>query len=207
LSYIEKKKKELIKHQGNAISVYLILGNLYIALTENILSKLNQIDKYDWLTSNVIKVCHKNIKSNIGNNAKYEQIISNTKTNEFIYKHKKYGSICIKNHVDVIDDTSLWEIKCTNSLNIEHMLQLIIYAWMWEQIKLENKKYKLLNVRTGEVRDLKYNDKLIDEIIEIIFVNKYEKKTKDDDLVFLEKCKKIRRKYDDRDDHNYNIFK
>jgi hypothetical protein len=197
--YIEKKKKELIKHQNNAISVYLILGNLYIALSENILSKLNQIDTYNWLSSNVIKVCHKNIKNNIGENAQYEKVITNVKTNEFIYKHKKYGSICIKNRVDVIDDDTLWEIKCTNSLNIEHMLQLAIYAWMWEQVKLGQKKYKLLNIRTGEVRELKYNDKLINEIMEIIFVNKYEQKVKDDDMVFLEKCKKVRRKYDDRE--------
>jgi hypothetical protein len=203
--FIERKKKELVKHQKNAISIYLILGNLYIALTENILSKLNQIDKYDWLSSNVIKVCHKNIKNNISDSAKYEQLITNTKQGNFTYKHKKYGDICITSRVDVIDNTdngkeTLWEIKCTNKLTIEHMLQLMIFAWMWERINNGvGGKYKAINIRTGEVIELKYIDYVVNEIMEVIFINKYESKTKDTDVLFLEKCKKIRRKYEDRE--------
>jgi hypothetical protein len=202
-AYIDNKKKELIKHQKNPISIYLILGNLYIALTENILSKLNQINKYDWLSADIIKICHKNIKNNISKEAKYEQLITNNNHNTFDYEHKKYGLISITSRIDAIDDESLWEIRCTSNLNIEHMMQLIIFAWMWEQSKSDKKKYKIINIRTGEVRELKYNDFIIKEIMELIFINKYEQKTKDNDIMFLEKCKKMRRKYDDRD---YEVF-
>jgi AAA domain len=210
-AYIEKKKQELSKHRTNAISVYLLLGNLYIALTENILSKLNQIDKYDWLSNNVIKVCHKNIKLNIKNNAKYEQIIANENDNCFTYKHDKYGNICIKGRIDAHDNESLWEIKCTSKLNVDHMLQLVIYAWMWENCMRERfglKKYKILNIRTGEVLELKYDEYIVNDIIELIFVNKYEPKTKDSDILFLEKCKRVRRRYDNREyDDNCTISK
>jgi hypothetical protein len=197
-TYIENKKKDLLANQNNAISIYLLLGNLYIALTENILSKLNQIDRYDWLTSNIIKICHKNMKMNIGQNAKYEQVITDKTGQKFNYSHHKYGLIEIGNRIDIYDDETLWEIKCTSSITIEHMMQLLIYAWLWEQCMKEKygaRKYKLLNIRTGEVRELIYTDYIIVEITELIFINKYEPKNRDSDLIFLEKCKKIKRKY------------
>jgi adenylate kinase len=208
-AYIEKKKQELLKHRTNAISVYLLLGNLYIALTENILSKLNQIDKYDWLTNDIIKVCHKNIKLNIKHDAKYEQIIANEHDNCFTYKHEKYGNISIKGRIDAYDNDSLWEIKCTSKLNVDHMLQLIIYAWMWENCMTERfgqKKFRILNIRTGEVLELKYEEYIIKDIIELIFVNKYEPKTKDSDILFLEKCKRVRRRYDNRESNDYIVI-
>jgi hypothetical protein len=198
--YIEKKKEELIKYQNDPISIYLILGNLYIALTENILSKLNQINCYDWLSKDIIKICHKNIKNNIQKNAEYEKYLYNNKGKKnFIFKHSKYKDICIVGKIDAYDDIGLWKIKCVNNLNTEHMLQLIFYAWMWEQYmkaEIGFKKYKLLNIRTGEVKELIYNEYLVKEIIELVFINKYEAKIKDSDLLFLEKCKKIRRKYE-----------
>jgi hypothetical protein len=193
--YVENKKQELMKYQNNVVSIYLILGNLYIALTENILSKLNQIDRYDWLTEHIIKSCHKNIKQNINKDSEYE--VSICKEGYFSYKHKKYGTINITGRYDAINSECLWEIKCVNSINIEHMLQLMIYAWIYDQINSENIKYKIINIRTGEVKELRYNEYVIKEITELIFINKYEQKTKDTDIIFLEKCKKIRRKYED----------
>lgn len=197
--YIDKKRRDIGKYQNNPISIYLILGNLYIALTENILSKLNQIDSYNWLSKETINACHKNIKKNIGKNAKYEKIIYNDNHKQhFIYKHKQYGEIYIGGRIDIYDDETLWEVKCTSNLTVEHMLQLLFYSWMWDQHmknEIGNKKFKLLNIKSGEVMELNFNKYLIDEIVEIIFINKYEQKNKDDDLIFLEKCKKIRRKY------------
>lgn len=192
--YIEDKKKELVKHQNNVVSIYLILGNLYIALTENILSKLNQIDKYDWLSEKTVKLCHKHIKNNISKDSQYEVIID--KKGYFSYTHNVYGIINISGRYNAINNDSLWEIKCASLLNIEHMLQLMIYAWIYNQINKQNIKYKIINIRTGEIKELIYNDYIIKEIMELIFINKYEQKTKDTDIIFLEKCKKIRRKYE-----------
>jgi hypothetical protein len=196
--YIEKKKKELVKHQKNTIAVYLLLGNLYIALTENILSKLNQIDRYDWLSEGIVKVCHKNIKKNIQDDAVYEKEIASENDNCYVHKHPKYGNICISARIDACDNSTLWEIKCTSKLNVEHMLQLIVYAWLWENCMKErygSKRYKLLNIRTAQVLELEYDDKLVNAVVELLFMNKFEPKIKESDEIFLAKCQEIRNRY------------
>lgn len=198
-SYIENKKRELMLNKQDPISVYLLLGNLYIAFTENILSKLNQIDRYDWLSKKIIKTCHKNIKNNIKDDAKYKQIITDENDNCVKINHKKYGLICISGRIDAYDSDTLWEIKCTTKITIEHLIQLIVCSWMWEKSmksRLGEKKYKIINIRTNEVYELKYNNEIVEEIIELCFYNKYESRIKDSDIIFLEKCKKIRKQYD-----------
>jgi len=198
-SFIEKKKNELKKHQNNAISVYLILGNLYIALTENILSKLNQIDKYDWLEEDVVKVCHKNIKKNIEKDSEYQVNIIMHNGCEYIYDHKEYGKISIKGKYHAINSKCLWCIKCCGNISNEHILQLVIYSWLHNKINNEaylEMKYKIINMRTGEIKVLNYDVEKVDQIIELLFKNKYQDKKKDSDVIFLRKCKIVREKYD-----------
>jgi hypothetical protein len=57
-----------------------------------------------------------------------------------------------------------------------------------------SKQYKILNIRTGEVRVMKYENYIIEDIMSILFENKYQKKLKQDDKTFVEKCKIIKDK-------------
>lgn len=198
-SFIEEKLPDFQKYfKHNKISAYLCLGNMYIALVEKIHSKLKQIDSYDWLTKDMIKICHKNLSKNIGDNAIYEKELGNFANENgkpfYQYKSNTYGSIDISARIDCYDTDTLWEFKCVSSLQMDHMLQLIVYAWIWEKCMKEKygmKKYKLLNIRTGEVRELKYDNFIIEQIMNIVFDNKYRTKEKDSDILFLEKCKKV----------------
>ncbi|ATZ80252.1 DEXDc helicase [Bodo saltans virus] len=195
---VNNKLMELKEYEFDFIKHYTLLGNIFIALSENIFSKLNQIDKYEWLTNEMIDNCIDQLKNNIGTNSKYEQTIYDNNKNYYALYHDMYGEINISGRIDVYDDDTLWELKCTNSLQLEHLLQLILYAWLWEKIMKKehgSKKYKILNIRTGEIRELIYKDHLINEIIELLLINKYENKFKNNDEEFIEKCDNIKNKY------------
>ena len=195
--YIDSKFNDLEESDKDLISYYLRMGNLYIALSEEIFSKLNQIEDYDWLTKKMVKKCRKNLECNIGIGAKYEKTLGQ-KTDEkgkyFQYTTNTYGTINIRGRVDCYDDETLWEFKCVNSLQMEHMLQLTVYAWIWKksmETTFGEKLFKLLNIRTCEIYELKYKSHIVDEIMDILFANKYTKKVKENDKLFIKKCKTI----------------
>ena len=189
------------KVSKNSVEQFLCMGNLYIALTEKIHSKLSQIDKYLWLTQDMIDVCHKNLEKNISDDPIFELSLGDTERDDksmcYKYNTNLYGSIELTARSDCIDKKTLWEFKCVTTLQNEHLLQLVVYAWIWEKcMKSEygEKKYKILNIKTGEIRQLKYLAYYVEEIMSILFSNKYYKKPKDDDAIFINKCNEIRKK-------------
>jgi hypothetical protein len=204
---IINKINELNKTKNKSIPQYLLMGNIYIALTENIHFKLNQIDNYDWIDQHMIDICNNNLKNNISDKTEYEKTIYHNNKNYFSYKHEIYGEINIAGRIDACDDNIIWEFKCVSALTLEHYIQLILYAWIWNKCIDCTHKYRILNIRTGEVQELKYQNHIIDEIIELLFINKYDQKIKDDDKNFLIKCEKIRHKYCEAyDDDIMSIF-
>ena len=210
---VRSKIVELNNYDDNSISRYFLMGNIYIALTENIFFKLNQIDKYDWVSKQMINMCFKNLEKYIGNNTKYEQVITENCKNYYTHEHELYGDIKISGRLDAYDDKYIWEFKCTSNLALEHLLQLLIYAWLWEKCMITNKniesgikKYRILNIRTGEVKELDYQSHLVETVMDLIFINKYDPKFKDTDKDFLDRNKKIRTKYKAYDDDIFSIF-
>jgi hypothetical protein len=191
----EKLAKDFDKHP---IPSFLYMGNLYIALTENIHSKLNQIKTYDWLKDEQVKICHKNLNKNFGDNVVYEKElgtkIDGKGMSYYEYKTNTYGTISFYGRIDAFDDDVVWEIKCVNAIQTEHILQLLVYAWIWNKCMKERfgeKLFKILNIRTGELQNLKYKDHIIDEIISIMLENKYGTKIIDEDTVFIKKCSDV----------------
>ncbi len=202
MKFIDTNYEKLTKQfSENPISSFLYMGNLYIALTENIHSKLNQIDKYEWLSKELIHICHKNLKRFIGIDIEYEKDIGNQHDgkglNYYEYKSNSYGTIDIYGRIDAVDTDTLWEFKCVSNITNEHLLQLVVYSWIWNKCMKENngsKTFKILNIRTGELRKMKYENYIVEEIISILFNNKYAKKPKIDDNTFIEKCNVLKDK-------------
>jgi hypothetical protein len=54
---------------------------------------------------------------------------------------------------DLITWKTLWELKCTNSITVEHKLQTVMYAWLWQVVNnYSNKReVRIFNIKTGEV--------------------------------------------------------
>jgi hypothetical protein len=93
--------------------------------------------------------------------------------------YSEYGSVFIRGRLDAVTKDTVWELKCVESLTMDHFLQLIIYAYMWKREYEELngvKDFKLLNLRTGEVYKLNRSSYLIEEVIKILLDNKYAKK-------------------------------
>lgn len=202
--FIDKKMVLLNKYlsKKNDLSAYLLLSNIYIALNEKIYSKLNQIDKYNWLTKDMIKICFQHLENNIGKNPIYELELGDDCDDKdkkcYTHKSDNYGEIKISGRIDCVDNKVLWEFKSTSSLQIEHKLQMILYAFVWEKCmkdKFGSKIYKLLNITDGELIRIKYDSFIVNQIVEILLEHKYGKIVKDTDEEFIKKCNKTRQKF------------
>jgi hypothetical protein len=195
---------DLKKHIGKInipcekISDYLKIGNVYLALQNKLHAKIAQIKKYKWITSKMMEQCHKNITdlTDLTSDVMFEvDLVSDELVNEFIYNHKELGEIHIRGRLDALDKDKIWEFKCVDYISFEHKLQLIVYAWIYNNSimldKYGKKDFYLLNIKSGETLQLNYDNYKIESIIEIILQDKYVKKRELDDKEFVKLCNKI----------------
>ena len=182
----------------------LLLGNIYIAYYENIHSKLKQTLKYDCLKDDDLKIYFRNLARYIKEGVEFE-IELGDRTNEkglfYIHCTNKFGMINIFGRADAIDSESLFEFKCVQSLQIEHQIQLICYAWLWKKTlgindntsKDNTKRFILLNIRTGESKEMTYKDYEIETIMSLLFENKFAEKITQTDEEFITKCVELKK--------------
>jgi thymidine kinase len=173
---------------------YLKLANIYSTYISGYLYKLNQIEKYDWLKEEMIEEMLQILVSRV-----------NIKSDDLLFEHTlslvgyEFGKkqIQIEGRADLIDNLSLWELKCVDELSVDHIIQLALYAWIWQKTEFEkrgSRKFRLLNIRTGEVLELRGIENL-DMIAGLILDHHFRTQHKTTDEQFLNKCK----------DHKYNI--
>ena len=156
LGYINKLKE---KARLEGVPDWLLLGNIYLCATEGYNYKLKQIQQYDWLDPEMVAKCHRNIANVIYSSQ--EEIPNGLKGNValatfewelgtgydergafFGFKTETYGVVKIRGRVDCVDDDAVWELKCVDMLSIEHMLQVVLYAWIWRHIVLQRQEKK-----------------------------------------------------------------
>lgn len=182
------------------IGDYLYLSNIYSAISEKLYFKLKQINdtEYDWLNEDIVDECQQRMQNIIGQ----EKILMNEQNiiiqsddiahvNIDEYLNDKF----VKNmlfrftaRVDMITEDSVWEIKCTSNTTIDHMMQVVIYRWLWQMTTDEEKEFKLFNIKTGELFHLEASDEEIDGIMLALLKGKYEKIDKISDEHFLQNC-------------------
>jgi len=103
----------------------LFIANCWNSLLNDHIHKLYQISVYDWLSQvNLDKCLDKMNVLNIGQNASFEKAL-------YIDVHgaKIFGAI------DCIDDDTIYEFKCVLKIRAEHIIQLAIYAYMYESTR------------------------------------------------------------------------
>ena len=154
----------------HSISDYLYVSNMYSSFQERLYYKLKQIDvsEYTWLSEPTMKRCMDALSSMFTDVQTFmpEVTILNDQM-EYAHSHidtflehalsssgtQKPTKFRFKARVDLITDTELWEFKCCSALSIDHFLQLIIYAWLWNMIPnhiQQSKRFYLYNIKTGE---------------------------------------------------------
>lgn len=163
---------------------YLYLANITQSIKDNLHFRLKQINNngYNWLTQDIINVCIDRLCYYIPikdtSDIKIEELIFNSENDNYEINNiidNNFGSnVKVKFNaiVDVITETTIWELKCTNDITFEHKIQVVIYAWLWRlSYKKEESKrkkiFRILNIKTGEVWRLNAS---IEELTEIVII-------------------------------------
>lgn len=188
-----------IPEKCNTINDYLFMANIYVSLQEKLYFKLKQIHKsqYGWLSYTIITQCLRRLETMIDVSNKesliFEKTIIQTSDED---AHKKIDNIlkkyfCDKEFrfsaiVDVINQDNIYEIKCTSSITIEHKIQLIFYAFIWKALEMPEKKFLLVNIKSGESFELLASLEDVTCVIVEILRGKYEKKEYNNNIHFIE---------------------
>jgi hypothetical protein len=212
--------KEIAKNLNptcKSVEDYLYMANVYQAVQEKLYFKLKQIerDEYNWLTEDVLEKCKQRLinvlENEIGELEEplMEQWIIDYSDEEaqkkiaeclcqYFPANKQYH---FSARVDLITETTLWELKCTSEITTEHMIQTVVYAWIMRTIDPAfSKKVKILNVRTGDVLELVAEKASLDKIVVSLLRGKYEEPKVLTDEEFLKECHECLGKCSQKDD-------
>jgi len=187
------------------IGDYLYLANVLEAINEKLYFKLKQIDRdeYDWLSPNVLSQCKERLMTIL----EAECNISQPKTEEtIIYAHEEDKHIrideCLRTEfpdkkirftarIDLMTQNCVWELKCTSAITQDHLLQVVIYAWLMRTMNpLFSKEFRIFNIKTGEVLKLQTEKDVLDKIVLSLLRGKYGKIDPPTDMDFIEDCQK-----------------
>ena len=207
-SYLHRKIADLVPY-CKSISDYLYMANLYKAVDEKLLYKLYQIadDEYNWIPQITIDLINQRIFKVIECDSMPE--IEKTIIGNYDYDENKHAIINqrlaqyfetaeifrFSARLDMITETTIWEFKFTSTLSQDNLLQVIIYAWLWNILYKEKpKQFKVFNIRTNQVMTLCGSFEDLEYIVVALLKNKYVDKiiTKED---FVEECLKITQGY------------
>jgi hypothetical protein len=102
-----------------------------------------------------------------------------------------HNNFVLLGRVDLITETIAWELKCTSEITIEHLVQVIIYAWLWKMRhsytqEYEEKVFKIFNIKTGEVFRLEASMDDLHTIITTLLKGKFQEPIKKTDEEFIE---------------------
>jgi len=208
LADLKSNEHVFLKHKyqeidANACSAtdYLYLANLYVAVQEKLYFKMTQIsrDEYDWLSEEVVESCIQRLEKVIACEPvlAHEHVLVHTKMEEehahidtilypFFGEKERYR---FSARLDMITETTVWEIKCTQQLTFDHRLQVLIYAWLWRLVPVtghgSEKKIKIFNIKSGEILELRATtDELTCVIVELLR-GKYTKPVALSDTEFM----------------------
>jgi len=200
---------EKLPEKIESVKEYLFMANINQAIQESLYFKLKQIepDEYVWLSDDTVDACKNEYRRVIGpdcqNKApKIEEYIiigSDDASHKYI---DEFTKDIVENKVfrfsaraDIITENTLWELKCTSKLSTDHMLQLVIYAWLWklknkvrEQEEEVERDFKLFNVKTGELMRMEGNMEDLNNIMKALFNSRYNEIVPKHDELFISDC-------------------
>jgi hypothetical protein len=201
--------------QCESIADYLFVANLCNSVQERLYSKLKQIDSYDWLGEEIVDQCVERFDHVVGDQCRSEtwqaekQIITQSSDIEHYYIDQFVASLLptenifyrIGARVDLMTDTSIWEMKCTSNLTVDHKLQLVLYLWIWNMTvhpsrwPTHQKKGFLYNVKTNELLELRASMEELTAIVSEVLKDKYKSTESKTDEEFVYAVKRDREPY------------
>lgn len=198
---------------------YLCLANLYIATTNKFFFKTKQIaypHDYGWLDDSIVDECLFALDVAVGKECatghypiiEYDLVSPlpmanhHAKIDAVLAPHfahlPNYKPFRIVGRADLVTSKTLWELKCTSTISIEHKLQLIVYAWLWITTNSDHpldREFRLFNVRTGEQWRLNATYEELTLIAVILLREKITEDTMPSDAHFLDDCRDYMQQY------------
>jgi len=237
--FIDSDNEEIIYDLKNIdinniqINELLYIANRWNSYVSGYIYKINQISDYNWLSNDNINIAIDRLQKYISSNSDFEIEL---KTENKI----ELGNRKLIGYIDCIDNKNIWEFKCVNKLDKEHILQLACYMYLFldrideintisiskknrllsklinEQSKcktdkkksekqieidtlmqsnilvsLENYSFKLMNIFSDEIIEIKSNKNNLKKMMEYLINKKFYNSKKNTDAEFLELNKKI----------------
>ena len=203
-----RKKMEELPEKCESIQDYLHLSNVYVAFQEKLYFKLKQIKRADyvWIDNDLLEKCTKRFDDFL----KHEYETSEKPSIEYSLIHYNQDGLqeplekalfpYFENtmkfkfaaRLDLLSKTTIYEMKCTSAITMEHKLQVILYAWIWAHLHpTEYRKIMIYNVRTNEKWVLKADLHSWTFIVVELLKHKYEKRVVLENDDFVGKCKDV----------------
>ena len=189
MSEEQRKWIAAIQNEPKTPADYLVIANIFSAYTSGYNHKIAQIQDYSWLTETQVEKLLAVLEDNVrGDPARmmFEEALA---LKGYQFNNKE---VQIQGRADVIDDLTLWELKCVDSLKAEHIIQLALYAYIWQMTNYKEKgrrRFCLLNIRTGEVQEITGIQNL-KMVVDIVLDNAYRIQPTLSDDEFVERCLK-----------------
>lgn len=200
-----KETINMLPDYCNTAGEYLYLANVFVSAKEKLYFKLKQIEDADyvWLTDELVCQCVERLDEIIGSECgeqmpQIEHSIINGQMEDETNRVNHILSPFFENmtkkfrfhaRADLITDKCIWELKCTTSISIEHMLQVVIYQWLWIVVanqslgnpnmpppkmkKLVSLPLRILNIKTGEILLLNASFEQLTTIVVELLKGKY----------------------------------
>jgi hypothetical protein len=180
---------------------YLFLSNVYTAFQEKLYFKLKQIgeNEYNWITDAMMDRAKKRLEKTVGPEClESKPLIEKTIIHQSQEMEHEIIDSYLKEYfnekvlfrftarTDLITAETVWEIKCVREITMDHQLQVVIYAWLYQILGYPEKSFKIFNIRTNEVQKLNATRDELDFIVISLLQGKYQRATKLSDEQFLE---------------------
>ena len=185
----QKKWIKVIQEDPNTIDDFLMLANIYSSYISGYNHKIAQIPHYKWLSNENAEKLLEVLESSIHGDPKAMSFEETLQLKGYEFNNKQ---IHIQGRADLIDDLTLWELKCVDSIKPEHIVQLALYAYIWQQTEYKTKghrRFRILNIRSGEILEITGVQNL-KMILDIVLDNAYRQAPKLSDEEFIEMCMK-----------------
>jgi hypothetical protein len=185
------------------IDEYLYLSNVFLCAADEMYFKLRQIDRdeYTWLSPPVVSACMATLDQHLGTTAASSLRVETTlvdKSNDMYTQRLRIDDALFPHfghelrfkfiaRVDAMTPDTLWELKCTTKLTVDHLIQTAVYAWIHRTTHPEEEPLmcKILNIRTGEVRRLEATTEELTQMVVLLLRSKFAKHQTISDTAFL----------------------
>jgi hypothetical protein len=124
------------------------LVTIHMCLTNNLIHRVRQISNYSFLTNDVIDMYIKRFKNHIGGGAEFE-VFQEAEVEVEVEGYEIPIKRSLMGYIDCIDDNTVWEFKNVQNIKTEHLAQLAIYAFLYNQNYGKPRTFKLLNTNDG----------------------------------------------------------